>query len=75
MNYTISQINKDFKIVIEARENGVRVMRHLVGVAGLIDFVGAELSNKFVARAYASINSDVCVCRLRSGKVVSFYNI
>lgn len=75
MNYTISQVNRDFKIVIEARENGVRVTRHLVGVAGLIDFVGAEFASKFIARAYASINSDVCVCKLRSGKLVSFYNI
>lgn len=74
MMYSTSQINRDFLINIEERRDGKRVSRKLVGVSGLINAIGEELANKFIARAYAAINADVCVCKLRRGVQVSFYN-
>lgn len=72
MDWTTKQINRDFLINMQEFVNGVRV-RHLIGVSTLIELVGVELANKFVARAYNSGN-DVTVCKLRRGLQISFYN-
>ena len=73
MKYSVSEINRDWLINVERREEGRRIERRLVGVRGLVEAVGLYLANKFINRAYNATNSDVCVCKLRRGVVVSFY--
>lgn len=45
----------------------------LVGLTGLVDYVGEELAVRLFNRA-ERCRLDKCVCRLRRGAVVSFYN-
>ena len=71
LNYSTTQINRDFLINFQTRENGRRV-RHLIGVSTLVEKVGEVLANKFIERAYASA-ADVCVCKLRRGIQFGFY--
>lgn len=73
MKYSVSQINRDFLIVVtEFNEFGKRIRRTLVGVSTLLEMIGEELLNKFVGRAYKAMR-DVCVCKLRRGLEVAFY--
>lgn len=72
MDFTTSQINRDFLINFQEFRNNKR-NRHLIGVSTLIQIVGIELANKFVNRAYNSA-ADVCVCKLRRGVQISFYS-
>ena len=63
----------DFRIKVYGfDENGNRV-NILVGVSGLLNFVGVELANKFLERAYR-LTTDKTVCKLRRGLQVTFYN-
>lgn len=72
MNYTTTTINRNFLIkVYGVLENGERVNR-LVGVLGLVEYIGQEFANKFLARAFACMD-DKCVCKLRRGLQVTFY--
>lgn len=73
MDYTTSQINRDFLIVVTYfNELGKRI-RTLIGVSTLIKMAGVVFANKFVNRAYNSMQ-DVCVCKLRRGVSFSFYS-
>lgn len=71
MTRTVTKINRDWKMKVYGYINGVRV-NHLIGVSGLIGYVGEELAEKFVERAYRS-KQDVCHCKLRRGIKISFY--
>lgn len=73
LNYTKTFINRNFRMkVYGVDENGNRIYK-LVGVAGLIALIGVELLNKFLDRALKA-GLDKCVCKLRRGLQVSFYN-
>ena len=73
LNYTKTFINRNFRMkVYGVDENGNRINK-LVGVAGLIALIGVELLNKFLDRALKA-GLDKCVCTLRRGLQVSFYN-
>ncbi len=72
LNYQTSEINRNFRIKVSGRdENGKRVNK-LVGVAGAIEFIGIEMLNKLLCRAFACMD-DACVCKLRRGIKFSFY--
>lgn len=73
LNYTISAINRDFRIKAFGLNSEGRKINILVGVSGLINLIGAELANKFLNRAYACMD-DYCVCKLRRGLKITFYN-
>lgn len=73
LNYTKTFINRNFRMkVYGVDENGNRINK-LVGVAGLIALIEIELLNKFIDRALKA-GLDKCVCKLRRGLQVSFYN-
>lgn len=72
MTYTTTSINRDFRI----KANGINAdgekINMLVGVSGLLDLVGEEFAEKFVARAYES-GQDATTCKLRRGLKITFY--
>lgn len=72
LNYTTSEINRNFKIKVSGILDGKKI-NTLVGVAGLIAYVGdIQLTNRLVARAFNS-TEDKQVCKLRRGIRISFY--
>lgn len=73
LNYSTSEINRNFKIKVSGYVNGEKV-NTLVGVSGLVRMLdGAiELINRLLDRAFNS-TGDKCICKLRRGMVVSFY--
>lgn len=73
LNYTTSEINRNFKIKVFGYVNGKKV-NTLVGVSGLLRILdGAiDLVNRLLDRAFSS-TSDKCVCKLRRGLQISFY--
>lgn len=74
LNYTTREINKNFKIKIYGLYDGQKV-NTLVGVRGLVGYVGDEaLVNRLLDRAFNSAD-DKCACKLRRGLKVSFYFI
>jgi len=72
MNYTTSEVNKNFRIKVCGVDENGKYINKLVGVAGSIELVGVELLNKFLSRAFSCLD-DVCVCKLRRGLKFSFY--
>lgn len=70
--YTTSEINKNFRIKVFGINNEGKKINTLMGVAGILALIGEELLNKFLTRAFNSME-DVCVCKLRRGLKVSFY--
>ena len=64
-------INQNFRIKVFGLV-GENKVNTLVGVSGLIDLIGMEMANKFINRAFNSVE-DVCHCKLRRGLKVSFY--
>ena len=73
LNYSTAEINRDFLIKVFGHDNDGKKVNMLVGVSGLLALIGFELANKFIARAYAS-QGDYCICKLRRGLKVTFYN-
>lgn len=73
LNYTSKFINKNFRIKVYGTDNEGHRINKLVGVAGIIALIGIEMLNKFLARALKCMD-DKCVCKLRRGLQVSFYN-
>jgi hypothetical protein len=73
LNYSVSEINRNFKIKVFGRING-RKINTLVGVSGLLNILdGATgLVNRILDRAFKS-KGDKCVCKLRRGIQISFY--
>lgn len=71
--YTTTEINRNFRIKVAGIDGNGNRINTLVGVSGLIKLIGEELFEKFVKRAFDCM-LDVCVCKLRRGLKVSFYN-
>jgi len=72
LNYTKSEINRNFKIKVSGIIEGKKV-NTLVGVAGLIRVVeDINLTNRLLDRAF-ECGDDVCYCKLRRGVKISFY--
>lgn len=71
--YTTTEINRNFRIKVAGIDGNGNCINTLVGVSGLIKLIGEDLFNKFVKRAFDCMQ-DVCVCKLRRGLKVSFYN-
>ena len=73
LNYSVSEINRNFKIKVFGHINGHKI-NTLVGVSGLLNLLdGAiDLVNRLLDRAFSS-TGDKCVCKLRRGIKVSFY--
>lgn len=74
LKYTTREINRNFKIKVSGIVNGKKV-NTLVGVSGLIRMLdGAiDLINRLLDRAFNG-KGDKCICKLRRGLKVSFYN-
>ena len=70
--FTTSEINKNFRIKVFGYNAEGKKINTLMGVAGILALIGEELLNKFLRRAFNSMD-DVCVCKLRRGLKVSFY--
>jgi hypothetical protein len=73
LNYSVSEINRNFKIKVFGRINGKKV-NTLVGVSGLLNILdgATDLVNRLLDRAFKS-KGDKCVCKLRRGLQISFY--
>lgn len=72
LTYTSTQINSNFKIVVNYYEEGRRI-RSLVGVKGLRRAVNDDaLCSRLLDRAFRC-REDKCVCKLRRGLQLSFY--
>lgn len=73
LNYSVSEINRNFKIKVFGRING-RKINTLVGVSGLLNLLdgAVDLVNRLLDRAFKS-KGDKCVCKLRRGLQISFY--
>lgn len=74
LKYSTSEINKNFKIKVFGFVNGKKV-NTLVGVSGLINILDGsiDLINRLLDRAF-NCNDDKCICKLRRGIKISFYN-
>lgn len=72
LNYTTSQINKDYLIKVNGTTEDGRKLNTLVGVSGLLELIGIERANKFLDRAYNCL-TDCCTCKVYGGLKVSFY--
>ena len=74
LNYSTSEINRNFKIKVFGHDKEGHKINTLVGVSGLIDLLdGAiDLVNRLLDRAFSSMG-DVCHCKLRRGLKISFY--
>lgn len=70
--YTTKFINANFRIKVAGIDNEGNKINKLVGVAGIIALIGAELFNKFIGRALRD-GLDKCVNRLRRGLKVTLY--
>lgn len=73
LNYNTTSINRDFRIKAFGLNAEGKKINILVGVSGLINLIGEEFANKFLNRAYACMD-DYCVCKLRRGLKITFYN-
>lgn len=73
LNYSTSEINRNFKIKVFGIVNGKKV-NTLVGVSGLLRLLdgAVDLANRLLDRAFNSMD-DKCVCKLRRGLKVTFY--
>lgn len=73
LKYTTKDINGNYKIKVSGMFEGKKI-NTLVGVAGLIRLVDdIELTNRLLDRAFRSMD-DMCVCKLRRGLKITFYN-
>ena len=70
--YDSKDINRNFRIKVSGVDAMGNKVHKLVGVSGAIALIGAEMLNKLLKRAFASMD-DVCVCNLRRGIKFSFY--
>ena len=73
MTYTISTINRDFRIKVFGLNNEGKKINTLVGVSGCIALIGEAMMEKFLDRAYTK-GLDACTCKLRKGLKVTFYS-
>lgn len=73
LNYSTSEINRNYRIKVYGIDENGNKLNKLVGVTGLTALIGVEFCNKFLDRAERCLE-DVCICKLRRGLKVSFYN-
>lgn len=73
MNFTTAQINRNFLIKVSGVNGEGKRLNTLVGVSGLIRLIGEKLANSLLTRAFACL-LDKCVCKLRRGLKITFYN-
>lgn len=72
MKYTSKYINRNFRIkVYGVDENGNKINK-LVGVAGILALIGAELLNKFIDR-FLKAGLDKVINKLRRGLKITLY--
>ena len=72
VNFSTSEINRNFKIKVFGRMEGKKI-NTLVGVSGLRRIIADEaLTHRLISRAFSSME-DKCECKLRSGIKVTFY--
>ena len=71
LNYTTAEINREYRIKVNGR-TAEGYLNKLVGVKGLLEYIGVERANKYIARANACLG-DVCRCKVYGGLQVSFY--
>jgi hypothetical protein len=74
LEYTTKQINSSFKMKVFGKTKDGQKINTLVGVSGLVKLVGTDLANSFVDRAFNTVDDDKCICRLRRGIKITFYN-
>ena len=72
MNYTTNFINRNFRLKVSGKDNNNLYINKLVGVSGLLELIGIDLANKFIARAIAN-GQDSTKCCLRRGLRVTLY--
>lgn len=72
LNYTTRDINRQYRIKVYGMNHNGEKINTLMGVDGLLNEIGYELFNKFMARREKCME-DVCHCKLRRGLQVSFY--
>lgn len=73
LNYTTKEVNSTFKMwAYGVNADGTKIDT-IIGVSGLIKLVGVDLANSFLNRAFATVNDDKCICKLRRGLKVTFY--
>lgn len=70
--YSTREINRNFRIKVSGVDGEGNKVHKLVGVSGAIAFIGVEMFNKLLKRAFNSVE-DKCVCKLRRGIKFSFY--
>ena len=73
LNYSTKYINRNYRIKVAGVNNEGRKINILVGVSGMLTLIGFDLANKFLDRAERSMD-DYCVCKLRRGLKITFYN-
>lgn len=72
LNYTTTYINSNYRIKVFGINEQGRKINTLVGVSGLINLIGIELTNKLFARRERCMD-DACYCKLRRGLKITFY--
>lgn len=72
LNYTTAEINSNFRIKVAGLNEQGKKINTLVGVSGLVNLVGVEFANKFLRKAFASLEDSTC-CKLRRGIKITFY--
>lgn len=71
-NYTSKEINKNYLIKVSGKDAQGNRVNTLVGVAGLLRYIGVERANKYIERANSCLQ-DVCRCKVYGGLTISFY--
>ena len=72
LNYSTSEINRNFKIKVHGINFEGKKINIAVGVSGLINLIGIELVNTLLERAF-NCQDDKCICKLRRVLKVTFY--
>ena len=73
LNYNTRYINRNYRIKVAGVDNEGFKINRLVGVSGMLALIGCELANKFLDRVEIGMG-DNCVCKLRRGLKITFYN-
>ncbi|TFD94649.1 ribosomal large subunit pseudouridine synthase B [Dysgonomonas capnocytophagoides] len=73
LNFSTMEVNRNFKIKVSGESNGQKVHK-LVGVYGLLELIGTDLTNTFIEKAFNK-GLDKVECKLRRGLKVTFYTV
>ena len=71
MNYTITEINRNFLIKVAGVQGGEKINR-LYGVSGLVALIGYDMAASIINKAFECMD-DVYTHRLRRGLKISLY--